>query len=371
MNIKDTWEERIKNLADESKASGEKAWNESINKTQTKQAKLISKKTGIDVSEVLDTIKEEKDWSKVLDERALNKTLDSLDGLAPKKGIASLLGGGITADEARALFEPDPDTNKAKYKPTGFSSMTERERIKALTYMKRDSLHAEGKAIGLFGMKDGHVPSKKALEAAGKGSRALYALKTTAEAIPGVGLFTAAGRDVYASNMGILTAHSKIQMANSGIIGKLAIGLGTGLTGLATAYTAANADNVAIEMMATTAMSIGLQSGWRSGKAISSAIGGTGHIPRVALGALGGATGAIVGYGSFKALEDLGSSNSVLVGLANKISKRENMYNGPQDTRVSATMRQAALQKLSSSSLNNRGQLLGNEAQTLRGAPMG
>ena len=82
-------------------------------------------------------------------------------------------------------------------------------------------------------------------------------------------------------------------------------------------------------------------------------------------GLMGGAIGA-VGYGSFKLQTDLTRSDSNIVGAIRNFTTRENSVN-IQDSQLTLTMRQQALQKLSSSALNNRGQLLGNEADVLRG----
>ena len=100
-------------------------------------------------------------------------------------------------------------------------------------------------------------------------------------------------------------------------------------------------------------------------KGVASFIGR--HGARTAMGGLaGGALGA-AGYTAFKLQTDLTKSDSTIVQTVKSFTTRENSVN-IQDSQMTLTMRQQALQKLSSSALNNRGQLLGSEAEVLRGS---
>ena len=174
-----------------------------------------------------------------------------------------------------------------------------------------------------------------------------------------------------------MTSELKIQNAKSGSFGRVFGRMGTASNVLFTGAVALQSDDPLNEFVATTALTWGVQHGWRKGKALGSLAmyGGdvTGvatflgrHVPRVLTGGLmGGAVGAI-GYGSFKLQTDLTKSDSNIVGAIRNFTTRENSVN-IQDSQLTLTMRQQALQKLSSSALNNRGQLLGNEADVLRG----
>lgn len=370
--------ERMEEAHKKAHDAAKKAWETTLARAEESEAKRLSKNLGRDVNDTLDLMRNDKDWKKVLDNEAYERTLKQIEtGGQPtgvRGGVSRLLGQGFKSgdvDFIRDLFEPDANGKKPMFTNSGFRDLSDRDRMKAIQMMRNEWLKNKGVHIGRTSMTSGTTPSQAQLAKASLGARVGYLGKTVFDSIPILNLATQAGRDVALTNMGVLTTTSKIQMANSGVIGKLAIGGGTAFAGLATAYTAAQSENVGLELIATTGLSMGLQSGWRVGKAFSSSVGMTGHLGRITFGAGGAISGAAVGYGSFKTFEDLASQQSVLVGLAQKFSSREIMYKGPQDTRISATMRQAALQKLSSSSLNNRGQLLGNEAAILRGAPLG
>ena len=187
----------------------------------------------------------------------------------------------------------------------------------------------------------------------------------------------ASSREILSSNLGRMTSELKIQNAKSGSFGRVFGRMGTASNVLFTGAVALQSDDPLNEFVATTALTWGVQHGWRKGKALGSLAmyGGdvTGvatflgrHVPRVLTGGLmGGAVGAI-GYGSFKLQTDLTKSDSNIVGAIRNFTTRENSVN-IQDSQLTLTMRQQALQKLSSSALNNRGQLLGNEADVLRG----
>lgn len=241
---------------------------------------------------------------------------------------------------------------------------------KSLQYAKNEIKKDSGSNLHAFGVRTGwsHSAAQAAQASRLERAGAFFRLANP------VG---ASSREILSSNLGRMTSELKIQNAKSGSFGRVFGRIGTASNVLFTGAVALQSDDPLNEFVATTALTWGVQHGWRTGKALGSLAmyGGdvTGaatflgrHAPRVLMGGLmGGAVGAI-GYGSFKLQTDLTKSDSNIVGAIRNFTTRENSVN-IQDSQLTLTMRQQALQKLSSSALNNRGQLLGNEADVLRG----
>ena len=241
---------------------------------------------------------------------------------------------------------------------------------KSLQYAKNEIKKDSGSNLHAFGIRTGwsHSAAQAAQASRLERAGAFFRLANP------VG---ASSREILSSNLGRMTSELKIQNAKSGSFGRVFGRMGTASNVLFTGAVALQSEDPLNEFVATTALTWGVQHGWRAGKALGSLAmyGGdvTGaatflgrHAPRVLMGGLmGGAVGAI-GYGSFKLQTDLTKSDSNIVGAIRNFTTRENSVN-IQDSQLTLTMRQQALQKLSSSALNNRGQLLGNEADVLRG----
>ena len=241
---------------------------------------------------------------------------------------------------------------------------------KSLQYAKNEIKKDSGSNLHAFGIRTGwsHSAAQAAQASRLERAGAFFRLANP------VG---ASSREILSSNLGRMTSELKIQNAKSGSFGRVFGRMGTASNVLFTGAVALQSDDPLNEFVATTALTWGVQHGWRTGKALGSLAmyGGdvTGaatflgrHAPRVLMGGLmAGAVGA-VGYGSFKLQTDLTRSDSNIVGAIRNFTTRENSVN-IQDSQLTLTMRQQALQKLSSSALNNRGQLLGNEADVLRG----
>ena len=241
---------------------------------------------------------------------------------------------------------------------------------KSLQYAKNEIKKDSGSNLHAFGIRTGwsHSAAQAAQASRLERAGAFFRLANP------VG---ASSREILSSNLGRMSSELKIQNAKSGSFGRVFGRMGTASNVLFTGAVALQSDDPLNEFVATTALTWGVQHGWRTGKALGSLAmyGGdvTGaatflgrHAPRVLMGGLmGGAVGAI-GYGSFKLQTDLTKSDSNIVGAIRNFTTRENSVN-IQDSQLTLTMRQQALQKLSSSALNNRGQLLGNEADVLRG----
>lgn len=136
-----------------------------------------------------------------------------------------------------------------------------------------------------------------------------------------------------------------------------------------TAYSAFNSEDPLNEFATTVGTMYGMQQGWRIGKSGADAFipGKSSHFKRIPIGLAGAAAGAAIVGGGIAALGDLGKNDSAITKRVKQFQKRD-LYAGIRDTQQSLTLRRSALDKLSSSSLNNRGQLLGNEAAILKNA---
>lgn len=195
-------------------------------------------------------------------------------------------------------------------------------------------------------------------------------------------------------NFGVMNSRQKLQAQQARGFAKVfhsAIPLlasGVALHGLSTGESS--------ESIIATALGAGFaQHGWRVGTAFGAGIGGglaqvgrvvnspiktlTGNLPgsswfsqggKILGMATGGILGAVTGYalaaGAVEGLADMASNDSSIRSFAKKAASREQFVSTP-DTRQSLTARQASLQKLARSGLNDRSQLLGNEAAVLKG----
>lgn len=109
--------------------------------------------------------------------------------------------------------------------------------------------------------------------------------------------------------------------------------------------------------------------GWRAGAAIGGGIGGgSASVGRLLGLGIGGLTGMALGYGIgvgvVGGVRDIVSNESKIRSFAKKVGTKEAIVS-QQQTVQSLTSRQASLQKLARSGLNDRGLLLGNEATVL------
>lgn len=168
----------------------------------------------------------------------------------------------------------------------------------------------------------------------------------------------------YKMAMGFTGRDSRILAAKGNFmenINRRAIGPAVGLF-MATG--ALESDDPLTEYAAGVLAGAGVQQGWRAGKSFANVLGPT-HTRRIGFGLLGGATMAAVGAGVVLGQADMFKNDSFIAKQAKSAYSRES-FSSLKDTQASLTMRQAGLEKLSSSYLNNRQQLLGNEASVLR-----
>ena len=229
---------------------------------------------------------------------------------------------------------------------------------KAVDQAENQANKDQGKGLGRFSSEGGYGHSLAQAKVASTGEKLGTFLSHA-------NIFGGSSRESLLNNLGILTADQKVQLAKAGGFNKLLTKTMTGGAGLFIAYSALQSDDPGNELIASTAAGWGIMQGWRVGKSFGSVLHAS-HVSRVGFGAVGSVGTAAIGYGAVKSFADLTSNESVIVDYLKSTTSRE-VFAKSRDSDLSLTLRQAAMQKLSASSLNNRGQLLGNEAQILRG----
>lgn len=178
--------------------------------------------------------------------------------------------------------------------------------------------------------------------------------------------------ETFLNSMGFMTQAQRAAAEKGGIAGIMKYAIpGSSALGLGMVM---NEGGNGIDYLADYTMpEIGLIAGWRSGKSFASGAA-TGlnfaNSSKVASGLAGGIAGAAAGLGIGitigSIISSVQDSNSGVKNLA------RDMYNTGINTdfeqnQVTLTHRQKALQQLSKSALNDRGQLFGNEAMVLKG----
>ena len=216
----------------------------------------------------------------------------------------------------------------------------------------------QGTGLGKFSSQTGWDHSVAQARAASVGERT-NAFLNSANILGG------SSRESLLNSIGMLTADQKVKIAKEGGLSKIFTQGSVALGGVFTAGYALQSEDVGNEMIASTAASWGIMQGWRAGRDFGSILRAS-HVTRVGFGAVGAASTAALGYGAIKAFSDLTSNESFIVDAAKNFASKE-IFSKNQESDLALTLRQRSMQKLASSALNNRGQLLGNEAQVLKG----
>lgn len=166
---------------------------------------------------------------------------------------------------------------------------------------------------------------------------------------------------------GIMNKQQKMQLAQSRGFSKVMHSL-TPVLGASMLFSGMADKKDAGEIFEDMIAVSGSLQGWRTGSAFGAAIGKSNSIGRLAGTAVGGLTGMVAGFALGTAvvgsIRDITSNESNIRSFAKKSATKE-MYVGQQSTYQSLTARQASLQKLAKSGLNDRGLLLANEATIL------
>lgn len=191
--------------------------------------------------------------------------------------------------------------------------------------------------------------------------------------------FGASSRDAVLTTMGFSSRDSKILAAKGSMMEKINRRVLAPAFGLSMLYAATDSEDPGTDYATSVAAGAGLIQGWRVGRDLGNfggvpLVGKAGwnkatHFRRLSRGLAGAALGAAIPTMAIAGQAAMFKNDSFVGKSAKKAYSRE-MNGSLKETRESLTMRQAGLEKLSSSYLNNRQQLLGNEASILRNAQM-
>ena len=370
----ESWRSKAQASWDDLMSQREDADVEFIASRRKEEVKGLFNKKGsfdskVDLEEhVRDTLKNNPEAAETLDRESFSRVksarTDELskdsrftksserEGKAPKTLLDKLFNKGVTKEvQTEVTGNPYLTEKNARY-------LNKKQLNKAVDQAENQSNKDQGKGLGRFSSEGGYGHSLAQAKAASAGER-LGAFLSHAN------IFGGSSRESLLNNLGILTADQKVQLAKAGGFNKLLTKTLTGGTGLFIAYSALQSDDPGNELIASTAAGWGMMQGWKMGSSFGSFLH-TSHVSRVGFGAVGSVGTAVIGYGAVKSFADLTSNESVIVDYLKSTTSRE-VFAKSRDSDLSLTLRQAAMQKLSASSLNNRGQLLGNEAQILRG----
>ena len=201
-----------------------------------------------------------------------------------------------------------------------------------------------------------------------KASRGKHLSRLVQSSLPyGYGMSTLQGLKEGAA---ILNKHQAIQFKTAGFGGRLMLGLGSALPAVSVLKDIYEGDEPS-DVVKDVLSNVGFMNGWRRGSALGGALTKESSVARAIGLGVGGASGALIGSaiwsGAVDLAVDITSNTSKVRAVARNMASKE-MYAQGEMTNKALTMRQAGLQKLARSGLNDRGLLLGNEASVLAGA---
>lgn len=186
-----------------------------------------------------------------------------------------------------------------------------------------------------------------------------------------------AKREDMLNTMGMLTKAQKEQAQAGGKLNKLFHAAIPIATFGAMAATMANGGDALDYVMDTAIPEVAAFAGWRTGKSLGYAAGGMmgqgaaeGVLRRGAAGLIGGVTGAVAGFalaaGATHLLKESTNSNNIINRAAHDI-RTSDFDNDIMINSNTLTHRRRAAEAISKSRMNDRGQVLGNEAMIMRG----
>ena len=184
-----------------------------------------------------------------------------------------------------------------------------------------------------------------------------------------------AKREAFMNSLGFLTKNQKRE-ATANAAGKMAKStkwLIPGIAGITAADTALDGGGIDDFIGDYTIPEVMAVGGWHAGKnsgyLIGGALGNTGR-PLLAMGAMGGIAGGAMGLigGAVAGYVVSSASESDNMVRETAHAMKIGLFNGNfEENRKTLTSRQRAMSRLSKSALNDRGQILGNEASILAG----
>lgn len=319
-----------------------------------KMAKTFSKAHGFKEEEILDILRDNpNNYKQELDRKAFSNITDpvryragmedklttnnmrNLGGMPPKLFGTIPLGTNINGKAYGIKSDVDR-----------FAQMVDKDFEKSIGH----SLHGRGVTTGY-----GHTKAQAAM--ASRGTR-------VADFMGHMNPLGASSRDSIMTSMGFAGRDSRILAAKGNFMESMNRRVLGPAFGMYMAASSLQSDSPLTEYATGVAVGAGLQQGWRAGKSFGNIISAS-HKFRIAGGLVGGGLAAAVPAALIMGHADMFKNDSFIAKQAKQIYSRET-FASSRDTQTSLTMRQAGLEKLSSSYLNNRQQLLGNEASILK-----
>ena len=318
-----------------------------------KMAKTFSKAHGFKESEILDLLRNNpKDIAGTLDRKAFSNVTDpvryragmedkltpknmrNLGGMAPKLGPIPL-GGNYKGKD----FGMKSDVNR-------FAQMVDKDFEKSIGH----SLGGRGATTGF-----GHT---KAQAKMASGAARIDSFMSHMNPLG------ASSRDSLLTSMGFSGRDSRILAGKGNFMESMNRRVLGPAFGIFMAAGALESESPLTEYATGVAVGAGVQQGWRAGKSFGNMLGAS-HKARIGGGIAGAGLAAAIPAALIMGQSDLLKNDSFIAKQAKSVYSRET-FASSKDTQASLTMRQAGLEKLSSSYLNNRQQLLGNEASILK-----
>lgn len=185
--------------------------------------------------------------------------------------------------------------------------------------------------------------------------------------------FNASVREDALNTVGLLSKAQKNAVQNSGILNRVFHTMIPGATAIGLGSTIAEGGDGFDYIADVAAPEVAAFGGWRAGKATSTALASTmtkSFNAKAAAGLVGGVTGAVIGGAATLAITQTiksSADSNNLIKQTHKSLTSADFSNPVMVTQNTMTSRRRAMEQLSKSSLNNRGQILGNEASIMRG----
>ncbi len=185
-----------------------------------------------------------------------------------------------------------------------------------------------------------------------------------------------AKREDFANTMGMLTKEQKSMVSKGGTLNKMLHAAIPAVTLAGLAGTVADGGDGMDYVADIAAPEIGALAGWRTGKSLgyagATAAGmktSTKFLTGVASGVAGGITGGAIAMGIADLVRSSADSNNYVKQLHDKTTSADFKMDFAQNqsTISHLTHRRRTMDKISKSALNDRGQVMGNEAMILKG----
>jgi hypothetical protein len=185
-----------------------------------------------------------------------------------------------------------------------------------------------------------------------------------------------AKREDFANTMGMLTKEQKSMVAKGGALNRMFHMAIPAATAFGLGSTIMEGGDGMDYMADVAAPEVGAFAGWRTGKSMGFAVGkatgmrtGAKFLTGVAGGVAGGVVGGAIAMGIADTIRSSADSNNYvkqLGGKANNVDLKMDFAQN-ESTISHLTHRRRTMDKLSKSALNDRGQVMGNEAMILKG----